>query len=349
MLHIGMGKTGTSSIQGLLSRNRKRLREAGTVLYPRTPGRARHARLGLSVRPTEKLGKLPAWRRLGEPDPERFRTVFRRRLLREIEEAGLSRVLFSDEGLYGLPDESLSDLAGLLARIGSQVRLVVYLRRQDDHLVSHYQQVVKVRETRRLTERIQQTDYARTHDYHARLRSWSRLVAPQSFVVRRFEPEMFVEGSLYQDFFEAAAIPVRADGLTQVGPRNESLDAEAVEFLRLVNLLRREHHPAAEALPRQNDPMVPRLADASSGPVLTAPGSLLDRVMSRWEGSNEAVAQEFVNDGDPLFRMPRRTHNTTAEQYLDPDRLDALIDLVELPDQVRGPLRVLAEREARYR
>jgi hypothetical protein len=347
VLHIGMGKTGTSSIQGLLSRNRKPLREAGTLLYPRTPGRARHARLSLSVRPTEKLGKLPAWRRLGEPDPQQFREVFRRRLLREIEEAGVSRVLFSDEGLYGLPDRSLSDLAGLVARIGSQVRLVVYLRRQDDHLVSHYQQVVKVRETRRLTERIHQTDYARTHDYHARLRSWSRLVAPKELVVRRFEPEHFVEGSLYQDFFEAAAIPVRADGLAQVGSRNQSLDADAVEFLRLVNLLRREDRAAAAVLPRHNDPMVPRLAAASDGPVLTAPTPLLDQVMSRWESSNKAVAHEFVNDGDPLFRVPRRTRNTTVEQRLDPDRLDALIDVVELPEQAHVPLRALAEREAR--
>ena len=349
MLHIGMGKTGTSSIQSLLRRNRSRLREAGTLLYPRTPGRARHARLSLSVRPTEKLGRLPAWRRLGQPDPQQFRDGFQRRLLREIEEAGLPRVLFSDEGLYGLPDQSLSELAGLVARIGSNVRVVVYLRRQDDHLVSHYQQVVKVGETRRLTERILQVDYSRTHDYYARLRSWSRLVDPELLVVRRFEPEHFVERSLYQDFFDAAGVPVRADGLAQVGSRNQSLDAEAVEILRLVNLLRKEDPPGAEALPRRNDAMIPRLADVSGGPVLTAPGALLDQVMSRWENSNKAVADELIHDGDPLFRVPRKSRNTTTEQHLDPARLDALIALLELPEQVHAPLRTLAEREAKVR
>ena len=349
MLHIGMGKTGTSSIQSLLRRNRRRLREAGTLLYPRTPGRARHARLSLSVRPTERLGNLPAWRRLGHPDPEQFREDFRRRLIVEVEESGLSRVLFSDEGLYGLQDQSLSELAGLLARIGRNVRVVVYLRRQDDHVVSHYQQVVKVGETRRLTERIQQTDYSNTHDYYARLRSWTRLTDAGLLVVRRFEPEKFVEGSLYQDFFEAAAIPVRADELTQVRARNESLDAESVEFLRIVNLLRQEHHPATAALPRRNDPMVRRLADVSTGPVLTAPDAQLDEVMSRWAASNQAVARELINDGDPLFRMPRRTRNTTTRQHLDPARLDAIMALLELPEQVHGPLRARAEREAMVR
>jgi hypothetical protein len=36
VLHIGSGKTGTSSIQGFLHRNRDRLATLG-YLYPRTP------------------------------------------------------------------------------------------------------------------------------------------------------------------------------------------------------------------------------------------------------------------------------------------------------------------------
>lgn len=347
VLHIGSGKTGTSSIQGLLSQNRKRLAAVGT-LYPKTPGRARHARLSLSVRPTKTLGNLPAWRRLGNPDPEEFRQEFQSLLFQEIDDAGLSRVLLSDEGLFGLPDRSLSDLARLMARIGSSVRVLVYLRRQDDHLVSHYQQVVKVGETRRLTERIQQVDYSRIHDYHARLRSWRSMVEPDLLVIRRFEPDRFVEGSLYQDFLDAAAIPVRADSLKQAGSRNESLDAEAVELLRIVNLLRKERHPAAVLLPERNDAMVHRLAEDSDGPVLTAPAGLMDEVMARWKASNEAVTREFL-DGEPLFRAPRKTRNTTTEQLLDPNRVDHFMTLLELPEQVRAGLRELAEREAKAR
>jgi hypothetical protein len=346
VLHIGMGKTGTSSIQNFLHRNRARLADAG-VLYPRTPGRARHVRLSLSVQPEERLGGLPAWRRLGANDPKAFRQTFRHRLSREIHKAGLARVLFSDEGLYGLPDEALRNLSRFVGGIADGLRVVVYLRRQEDHLVSHYQQVVKVGETRRLTERIQQADYSKIHDYHARLRSWQRLMEPDAFIVRRFEPDEFVEGSIYQDFFEAAAIPARADVFEQVGSRNESLDARAVEFLRIANLLRKAD-PAGRLLPSGNA-MVPRLADAADGPTLTAPDSVLDEFMARWEASNKAVARDFLDDDEPLFRTPRKTRNTTTDQYLDPTRLEYYITLLDLPEQTHAPLRALVEREAKAR
>jgi hypothetical protein len=137
-----MGKTGTTSIQSFLSRNRIGLTDAG-ILYPRTPGLARHLQLGLFFQPDNRLHTLPAWRRLGYRDPQAFRTTFQRQLFDETDGAGSSRVLLSDEGLYGLPDESLRDLGGFVRRIGGTVRVVLYLRRQDDHLVSHYQQVVK--------------------------------------------------------------------------------------------------------------------------------------------------------------------------------------------------------------
>ena len=340
-----MGKTGTSSIQSFLNRNRTGLTDAG-ILYPRTPGLGRHVRLGLSFQPDNRLDGLPAWRRLGCTDPQAFRTAFQRQLFKEIDEAGSSLVLLSDEGLYGLPDESLRNLGRFVRRIGRTARVVVYLRRQDDHLVSHYQQVVKKRgETRRLVDRIRQADYSKIHDYHARLRSWQRLAEPDVLTVRRFEPDLFAGGSLLEDFFESAALEAPIDGFKRVQPRNESLGAESVEFLRIVNLLRKQD-PAAKVLP-PGDVMVSQLRKLNDGPTLTAPKPLLDELMGRWEASNKAVAHEFIGDGEPLFRTPRKTRNTTTEQRLEPARLEQFIALLELPDQVHAPLRALAKREAR--
>ena len=96
------------------------------------------------------------------------------------------------------------------------MRLVVYLRRQDDQMVSRYQQMVKIGEVRRLAEWAQQ-DMARTYDYHARLRTWAELLEPTEFVVRRFERDRFVDGSLHQDFLDAVGIDARADEL-RAGP-----------------------------------------------------------------------------------------------------------------------------------
>jgi hypothetical protein len=359
VLHIGSGKTGTSSIQHFLQSNRAGLAELG-YLYPRTPGRTRHAHLSMSVQDDKALDRIPSWDPTRWSSPAKFRKTFRRRLFDEINASGLSHVLLSDEALYGSPDAALRRLRKLTDRIGRSLRLVVYLRRQDDHLVSRYQQVVKVGETRRLAEPARQVDSApppeswasrqgsNTYDYYARLRTWERLLEPDELVVRRFESVRFVEGSLYQDFLEAAGIDVRAGDLKQVETVNESLDAESVEFLRLVNILRQEQPVAASALPPRNRPLVVRLAAACTGPTLTMPRALLDEFMGRWEESNRRVAVEILGEDDgELFHTPRKTRNTTADQVLDPGRVAHFLALLELPEQVHAPLRELAEREAR--
>jgi hypothetical protein len=348
VLHIGSGKTGTSSIQHLLSKSRERLAELGS-LFPRSPGLGRHVQLGLFIRPDTELGKLINWHKQGIASPADFREDFQTRLFEEINNSGLTRVLFSDEALYGASLDALKRLRAFTDEIARSVRVVVYLRRQDDHVCSRYQQVVKTGETRRLAERLNEVNFKKTYDYHDRLETWRRLVEPSEFVVRPFETERFVDGSLYQDFFEAAGLEARADELEIEGPLNESLDAEAVELLRILNIYRVEHEGATAGL-IDNRKMVTRLAKSATGPTLTLPDSVLDAFMDSWAESNRAVAREFLGDETgQLFRAPRKTHHTTTEQRLDPARLDHFIELLQLPTRMHAPLRRLVQRETRAR
>jgi hypothetical protein len=348
VLHIGSGKTGTTSVQRFLRRNRKSLAALG-LCFPQTPGLGRHVALSLFAKPDRELSKMIAWRRLGHFSPAEFRKDFRHRLFREIARSGHSRVLFSDEGLYGSSDETLRRLRAFTDEIAGSVRLVVYLRRQDDHLASRYQQVVKTGEVRRLADRVEQLDLSKTYDYHTRLQTWARLLEPTDFVVRPFEPDRFLDGSLYQDFLAASGIDARVSELRGVDSQNETMDAEAVEFLRILNLYRVEHEAAVPGL-IDNRGLGRRLAQASTGPTLTLPEAQLDEFMAQWEDSNRAVAREFLGDETGrLFRAPRKTSNRTTEQHLDPARLDHFLTLLEVPEQMHTPLRRLVEREATAR
>ena len=348
VLHIGTGKAGSTSIQFFLRDNRERLGELGW-LFPTSPGRARHQRLGLFTKSPAELEVSPEWSRQKTSDPAQFRRTFRRRLIAEIERSGLSRVLLSDEILFGSSGQALQRLSRFTNRIARSVRLVVYLRRQDDHMVSRYQQGVQIGWVTRLSEWSRE-DMSDLYDYASRLRRHQQILAPTTIAVRPFERDRFVDGSLYQDFLEAAGIDARAADLDQVPDlRNTSLDAESVEFLRLLNLSRVEHEGAVPGL-IDNRRLVRRLVEASDGPVLTLPASVLDEFMSRWEESNQEVAREFL--GDPtgrLFRAPRKTANTTTEQRLDPARLDHFLEVSELPEDLHAPLRRIAEREAGVR
>ena len=344
-LHIGTGKTGTSSIQKFLAANRERLLAAGH-LYPRTPGKFRHVRVSLSMKTDQQLAGDFAWHRQKYSDPERMRRTFSRLLQREIEESGTDRLLLSDEGLYGAPDDAILRLRQYTDHLARDVRVVVYLRRQDDHLLSRYQQVVKVGQTQRLTEWAA-GDMTRTYDYRTRLDFWERAMAPSTLVVRPFQRTRFPGGSLLRDFFDACDIHVPIDDLEPTRDQNESLDADSVEFLRLWNLYQQQTLGLLEAA-IDNREVLAGLRTVSSGPKLTLRAPLLRDFMARWEESNRAVAQRYL--GDPrgaLFLTDHGRGSTTSDQRLDPDRLQELMVAVRLPQEARAPMRRLCERENR--
>ena len=349
VLHIGTDKTGTSAVQALAALNRDRLAEAG-VLYPRSPGGRRHVRFGLALKPAASLEHHVAWQRQRARSPQHFRRWVLRRLADEIAGSGAGRVLLSDEALYGASGEALRRLRRFLDGTARGTSVVCYLRRQDDHLCSRYQQQVKTGEVRRLADPALLADERGFYDYHGRLSSWTSLVRPDEVVVRPFEREAFAGGSLLADFVEAARLGVDPARLVEPeGDRNESLDARSVEFLRILNLHRVEHEGAQPRVIDNRD-VVRRLRPLSVGPTLALPPAVLDGFMARFAAGNEAVARELV--GDPsgtLFHAPRKTAGTTAEQLLDPARLDDLLDAAELAADARAAVRRLAEREARER
>ena len=345
VLHAGSGKTGTSTIQSFLRDNRSRLAELG-ILVPKSAGAARHAKLNLFMRPADELADSPRWHRREDQDLARFRRTFKRHLFAEIEAAGLPRVLFTDEEVFKASDAALRRLCRITRPIAASLREVVYLRRQDDHLVSRYQEGVKIGWVQRLEEWALE-DFSDLYDYAARLERHRTLLAPDELVVRRFDRSFFPGGSLLQDFLDTAGIDLRADEMPPVPHRNQSLDAESVEFLRLLNIHRVQELGETTGL-IDNRGLFDRLAAASTGPTLTLPDPFLDTFMQQWADSNRRVASSVI--GDPtgvLFPTPRRTRGTTTEQTLDPARLDHFFTLVELPEELQGPVRRLAEREAR--
>jgi hypothetical protein len=345
VVHVGSGKTGTSSIQQFLRKNRDRLARLGT-LVPRSPGDGRHVRLGLYIKSDDALDSRLSWRRTGFSSPAEFRADFRERLSAEITESGLPRVLMSDEGVYASSEEALGRLRDLATDLARSLRLVVYLRRQDDFACSRYQQSVKTGCVLSLHDWLHD-ESTWLYDYAAWLDRFGQVLAPVDLVVRRFEREAFSGGSLLQDFVEAAGIDARAEDLAPVTSRNQSLDAESVEFLRLLNLHHVEEDGERPGL-IDNRAVVPTLMKASAGPTLTLPDEVLDAFMARWEESNRAVATDVLGDqSGQLFRAPRKTRDTTTEQWLDPDRLPHFFELLELPEQMHAPLRRLAEREVK--
>lgn len=341
VLHVGTTKTGSSSLQQFLMRNRDRLRDEG-LLYPTPIGAGRHYDLGLFVKTEEEMEKTKDWRRIRSrfESVEQFRRRYRRRVLGEIAKAGTPRVLFSDEALSDAPADELRRLRAFLRDLSERVTVVVYLRRQDDLLVSRYQQAVRSGEFRRMPDWLAREPDA-IYDYRTMLNTFRTVLKPEAIVVRRFERESFEEHSLYQDFLSAIGVRVKEADLTPVERQNEALGAEPVEFLRLLNLkLTSEGTPRIEINHRR---LVERLWKEPAGPALSLPDDLMGRFIGRWTDANAAVARDYLGDETgQLFRSPRRPRDATTEQGLAPDRIDHYLALLGLPDDLRAPLRALA-------
>lgn len=134
ILHIGMTKTGSTSLQRALSGNRESLRQHG-VIYPVTAiGRDRfkykHAGLRKAL-----LRKNPNFVGMPAEWTERLRS----------ETVGAKICVFSDEELSQLLDRNidLETITSLVPR--ERTRVVMYIREPVAHAVSIYQQRMKSR------------------------------------------------------------------------------------------------------------------------------------------------------------------------------------------------------------
>lgn len=170
ILHIGMHKTGTSSVQRYFSRNRAILRRMG-VCYPKSIGvggeiQPKHAALFDALSHEADFGTAHSL--LGSSADAITRTAA------EIEVAPGNLGVLSAEGLSGERPVFAAAVAELADRFDTTV--VMFVRRQDHWVESFYKQMVlsrDVRETRSFHEFIEAETTKRHMDY-AQIVAWWR-------------------------------------------------------------------------------------------------------------------------------------------------------------------------------
>ena len=295
VLHVGLPKTGTTYLQAVLAHHRDALRETG-VLYPFVRPQAMF--LGaVEVRGSREKFGLTAddvagtWQALCD---------------RVLAHVGTS--VISHEILGGAePDEIAAALAPLA---GIEVDVVVTARDLGRQATAHWQEEVKLGDTRSFAElehdqlRADVPQGERPHfwhaqDYAAALRRWATAVpAPRVHLVVGPRPGAAAE-VLWQRFAEACGISQEAEAVVDadaVAPANRSLTTEAIALLRQVNreldgrLTPREH---ARLVKR--DLAEGRLTERPGTPPRT-PASLADLLIP----AADAWGREIEESGHPV-------------------------------------------------
>ena len=325
-LHIGTEKTGTTSVQKFFRTNRELLAR-NAVLYPTSPGNENHTGLTVAAQNLSRHGPLRKLKGVNSiEDAKMFRSTLMKELAAEFAGGPYKTAVMSGEHCSSrlLDDKEVQWLKDFLSPFFKNINIVVYIRRQDDYLLSTYSTSVKSGSTRELSmppERLVRSRY----DHWDLLSRWARIFGSDRIICRKYEKSALKSGDIVDDFLAVTGIDPDS-GFTRPEDVNESLDAESLEFLRLFN----KHIPriSKEGLNPERDNIVPLLSRMSQGALITLGESELARFMGLFRESNRRVAEEYFggaldDSDDPLFAprtdtRPRTSHATlTVERVVE--------------------------------
>lgn len=142
MLHIGMGKTGTSALQAGLVHNRERLAACG-IDYPAHPSDDVARAGGMTAGNGSGLADLLHSELAGAPVDLAHARAGWRSVAAEVARNPLPRILYSSELMYRFRPEHLAALVEATEEAGVDLRIVAYVRDIAPYFVSSYSQRVK--------------------------------------------------------------------------------------------------------------------------------------------------------------------------------------------------------------
>ena len=297
-LHIGVEKTGSTTLQAVGNTNRDLLRQRG-ILYPSSPGLTNHTGLAIYASTGSTLKDVRQIAGLGsEQEFAAFQARFPDQLRREVEESGCERVWLSNEHLSSRvrkPAE-ITRLLHLLRPLADDIRVVVYIRNQPDLLVSSYSTKIRSGGTRELALPKSEKDYY--YNFAIMLQRWSAVFGKDRMQVRIFDRAVLKAGDVTADFFDVLGEVLQSGIALPVG-LNESLDAHALQFVRLFNT----HVPrlTGSGLNPDYGQISTVIAAASNGPKLRPPTTFMQSVAAMFEESNRHVAERYFGNAGPLF------------------------------------------------
>lgn len=299
-IHIGSPKTGTTALQNFFAQNTSELVKHD-ICYPaykraaKTPIHLEFSRLAVKEANNVLKGKALQKKSVARCD-DFFKKI--------IEEAGsCSNILISGEELFYADDLSLFAKYKLYF---TSIKIVVYLRRQDEYLQSLYIQRFK---KGKISEPIQEHEF-RTNpkwlNYYDRLKMWGKMFGDDNIIVRPFERSQYTANDLFTDFMTHAfkVEDISAFSIPKSDKSNIRVDADIMKMVQLINTFGLKR--------RQSRNLLTDLLECPiiGGANYRAQGKLLSSeearsIIEEYDVSNNELYSHFsVKGGGSLFTAP---------------------------------------------
>lgn len=254
VLHIGMAKTGTSSIQDALGNGAELLADQ-QVYYP--PWQPFNHSFTFPVLFKGNAASSFHYKRLSPISDEDWASELerlRRDWIGHFESFSDGVCVISAEALPGLSVKEIGKLQDFVKPYFDDITAIAYVRDPVDSIRSLWEQEVKEMVDPVGGEELL-ADTKRRHRYHF-LQRWAEVLGNEHLIVRPLKSESLIDNSLIADFFHFAQLGELISTNVQETESNRSLGPEGVAFLLAFN---RRHPQYQDGILNRNRGLATRM------------------------------------------------------------------------------------------
>jgi len=231
IIHIGVSKTGTSTLQNFFFKNKSNLKEK-SIFYPIAFGKRQHHGLVKYVHDKNKTLPLRIFSRYTNFKLEDYQKEINNSFREEIQNSNCRKLLISSEGLAISNDKEIRSLKKFFDNYVSKYKIIVYLRPQVDRIFSSYTSKLEKGITKKKIIPYKSV-YDDKQNYEKMLIRWGNVFGSENLVPRIFSREDFPSGDVKLDFL--SILGLNMSDFDDVENARESINVDAQRFLFGIN------------------------------------------------------------------------------------------------------------------
>ena len=312
ILHIGLEKTGTTSIQFLLRQNREQLLKS-SILVSNSSASGNNFHLAVASYAKFRADGLTRQLSIGSAaELQKFRQATIQALAAEIESTAPDKVILSSEHFQSrlLGTDDIALLKSLLEEAGCvNIKVLLYLRDPLKIAMSHHGMAIK--KGIHVTADFYRPEHRRiSHiiDHKKTLTNWAAVFGEENMDVRLY-PEGQSGEVLIADFLGAAGVSPDQLDLSQQELRNVNLNALALDALNRVNAKSDRVRLLAEDRWLFN-----RLEKDFAGRGLSPTAEVVELFAEHFAADHRQIAKRWFDSKTPLFVSSYRAEEITSSQ-----------------------------------
>lgn len=267
VLHIGMPKTGTSSIQDTLYFG---LKDPRFSYY--SAGEVNGSRMLWTLYAKEKL-PFHLWRKNVEnvQYARKKQVRYQRLLTRQLKSANLQNrtLILSGEDSWVWDEDQIKQFIELLSTEKTKAQVIAYIRPWKGFLESNFQQIIKgrtvflQRDTRGTAPPPLKPNVPRKIDYQKTIETLDAHFGNENLILRKFDPKDFQDRCVVQDFCKQIGVSIAANSIRR---SNDSIGLNAVRMLHAYKSFGQEETRMRELATWQHSQLTLALGDMPDTP-----------------------------------------------------------------------------------